>query len=113
MLAAIVLAATVSLGSAPADEYFGPFKESVLEIRNRLFAFERDTAWDLRRHLRAIDNVEVAIEDWHRKYPGDPWIPAFSHRMMRVYECAHAGRCRGWRRLVAFTGPVKRTRTRR
>jgi hypothetical protein len=78
---------------APADEYFGPFKESILEIRNRLVAFERDTNWDLARHVRAIDNVELAVEDWHRKYPHDPWIHGFSVRLERVYR-----RARAWRR---------------
>ena len=69
-------------GPAPADEYFGPFKESVLEIRNRLMTFERDADWHLRRHVRGIDNLEVAIEDWYRKYPRDPWLPGFANRLI-------------------------------
>jgi len=81
-------------GPAPADEYFGPFKESVLEIRNRLVAFERDTSWDLRRHLRGIDNLELAIEDWYRKYPRDPWIRGFTSRLIHVYDRAHDSRSR-------------------
>jgi hypothetical protein len=80
-------------GPAPADEYFGPFKESVLEIRNRLMAFERDADWHLRREIRGIDNLEVAIEDWYRKYPRDPWIPGFAKRLQHVYARAHDQRC--------------------
>jgi DNA-binding SARP family transcriptional activator len=76
-------------GPAPADEYFGPFKESVLEIRNRLMAFERDSYWHLRREIRGIDNLEVTIEDWYRKYPRDPWIPGFASRLTHVYARAH------------------------
>jgi DNA-binding SARP family transcriptional activator len=76
-------------GPAPADEYFGPFKESVLEIRNRLMAFERDANWHLRREIRGIDNLEMTIEDWYRKYPRDPWIPGFAKRLTRVYARAH------------------------
>jgi hypothetical protein len=75
-------------GPAPADEYFGPFKESVLEIRNRLMAFERDSYWHLRREIRGIDNLEVTMEDWYRKYPRDPWIPGFAKRLARVYTRA-------------------------
>lgn len=76
-------------GPAPADEYFGPYKESVLEIRNRLMAFERDASWHLRREIRGIDNLEVTMEDWYRKYPRDPWIPGFAKRLTHVYARAH------------------------
>jgi hypothetical protein len=96
----LLLAATISLGPAPADEYFGPFKESILEIRNRLVSFERDTNWDLARHVRAIDDVEVSIEDWYRKYPRDPWIRGFTIRLERVYRRAHAARAPGCRRMM-------------
>jgi len=81
-------------GPAPSDEYFGPFKESILEIRNRLMSFERDADWDLQRHVRGIDNLELAIEDWYRKYPRDPWIPGFTNRLVRVYIRAHEERSR-------------------
>jgi len=76
-------------GPAPADEYFGPFKESVLEIRNRLMAFERESTWVLRREVRGIDNLEVTMEDWYRKYPRDPWIAGFAKRLAHVYARAH------------------------
>jgi len=95
----LALVTAMSLGPAPADEYFGPFKESILEIRNRLVSFERDTSWDLARHVRAIDNVEVSIEDWYRKYPRDPWIRGFTIRLERVYARAHAQRSNGCRRI--------------
>lgn len=61
---------------APADEYFGRMKMSVLGIANVL----RDT------RLRAADPVrsdsifgslawvEDAIRDWESKYPDDAWI---------------------------------------
>jgi hypothetical protein len=100
MLAHVALLLAVSFGPAPADEYFGPFKESILEIRNRLVAFERDTSWDLARHVRAIDNVELAIEDWHEKYPRDPWLHGFSIRLATVYGRAHAQRTAGCRRIL-------------
>jgi hypothetical protein len=77
---------------APADEYFGPFKESILEIRNRLMTFERDSDAVLRRSIRGIDNLEVTIEDWYRHYPRDPWIHDFSRRLTHVYVRAHVRR---------------------
>jgi hypothetical protein len=88
-VSALVPLACLASGPAPADEYFGPFKESILEIRNRLMSFERDADWDLRRHVRGIDNLEIAIEDWYRKYPRDPWLPGFTNRLIRVYARAH------------------------
>lgn len=103
MLAHLGLIFAISLGPAPADEYFGPFKESVLEIRNRLVAFERDANWDLARHIRAIDNVEISIEDWYRRYPRDPWIHGFCVRLARVYDRAHAHRSAGYHRVVRLS----------
>jgi len=44
--------------------------------------------------LRGIDNLELAIEDWYHKYPRDPWIAGFTHRLIRVYARAHDGRSR-------------------
>lgn len=82
-------AALAHSGPAPADEYFGPFKESILEIRNRLMGFERDSNAVLRRSVRGIDVLEVTIEDWYRHYPQDPWIHDFSRRLARVYMRAH------------------------
>jgi hypothetical protein len=78
--------------SAPADEYFGPFKESILEIKNRLSAFEREADSELliSGRIRDIDNVENAIEDWDRHYPRDPWLAGFIDRMLHVYGRAHA-----------------------
>ncbi len=95
-------------GPAPADEYFGPFKASVLEIRNRLVAFERDADWDLRRHVRGINNLELAIEDWYRKYPRDPWLPGFTNRLIRVYARAHDTRDRRCARATGIARLVGR-----
>ena len=86
------IAARAAGGPAPADEYFGPFKESILEVRNRLIRFEGDADRVLARQIRGIDVLEVTIEDWYRKYPRDPWIRDFSRRLARLYARAHAGR---------------------
>jgi len=70
---------------APADEYFGPFHQSILEIRNRLTKFESESSSELAGSTRGIDNIEVAIADWYHRYPRDPWIPGFLHRTMDLY----------------------------
>ncbi len=78
--------------SAPADEYFGPFKESILGIRNRLVDFERkaDSELLVTGTITGIDNVERAIEDWDRHYPRDPWLAGFMDRTLHLYGRAHA-----------------------
>lgn len=77
---------------APADEYFGPFKESILGIRNHLVSFENkaDTELLFADSIKGIDNIEIAIEDWHVHYPRDPWLPKFLNRVVHVYARAHA-----------------------
>lgn len=107
-LSAFAPLACLASGPAPADEYFGPFKASVLEIRNRLIGLERDNDWDLQRHVRGIDNLELAIEDWYRKYPRDPWIPGFTNRLIRVYTRAHRGRSRLCARAYGIARSVGR-----
>ncbi|HET9029197.1 MAG TPA: hypothetical protein VFN49_03400 [Candidatus Aquilonibacter sp.] len=75
--------------AAPADEYFGPFKESILGIRNHINDLERKADRDLAGAVRGIDNVELAIEDWHKHYPRDSWLPGFLDRVVHVYGRAH------------------------
>ena len=90
--------------SAPADEYFGPFKESVLGIRNHLVDLERKADDELlvADATRGIDNVERAIEDWDRHYPRDPWLAEFMNRVMHVYGRAHALESTGAKRCLAM-----------
>lgn len=90
--------------SAPADEYFGPLKDSILGIRNRLLAFERkaDSELLIAGSLRGIDNIELAIEDWDRQYPRDPWLAGFMDRMLHVYGRAHALESDGAHRCLAM-----------
>ena len=103
ILAGLLIAVLVVLGArnialasfrdeAPADEYFGPFKVSILEIKNRLTRFEGQQNRELVQSstIHGIDAVEVAIEDWHRKYPRDSWLPGFLSRIVRVYVRADA-----------------------
>ncbi|MBV8531666.1 MAG: hypothetical protein JO104_10140 [Candidatus Eremiobacteraeota bacterium] len=73
---------------APADEYFGRQKMSILEIGNRL----RDLA--VRAHYRTSDVADMmntaamtedAMRDWQHKYPADPWIKKDRSALDRFY----------------------------
>ncbi len=63
---------------APADEYFGRLKMSILGVRNQLkdltakVQFAPDRGGDI---LGAATMVEDAIRDWEHKYPQDSWLP--------------------------------------
>ena len=79
--------AETNLNAAPADEYFGPYKQSVLEIRNRLNDCDvRDTGAMLDPAMPAeLDHLQLAIRDWQHKYPRDPWLPGTFAHLMREY----------------------------
>jgi hypothetical protein len=75
---------------APADEYFGRLKMSILEIRNRLDAFDRCTEASMRAAgtLHQLGDVRNAVMDWRQKYPRDPWLPRTLSRLSRDYRRA-------------------------
>lgn len=61
---------------APADEYFGPLKMSILGINNALVQVKRrqssgDMSADTEKSMHQVEN---SIHDWEHKYPRDPWI---------------------------------------
>lgn len=73
---------------APADEYFGRMKMSILGIRNQL----RDLSLRVRYApsqgdavLGSAAWVEDAMHDWEHKYPGDPWLPKSVYDLTRLY----------------------------
>ena len=73
---------------APADEYFGHLKMSILGIRNQLRDLETKSSWrgeSRRALLGEASFIEDAMAEWSRKYPGDPWIPGFRHRLQLCY----------------------------
>ncbi|HUA09677.1 MAG TPA: hypothetical protein VMA98_10415 [Candidatus Acidoferrales bacterium] len=84
-------AATYS-GPAPADEYFGPHKQSILEIRNRLDRLDSKTNRELvdENAVVELDDIAASISDWHAQYPSDPWLPRFYARLLRDYHRAGA-----------------------
>ena len=71
---------------APADEYFGRMKMSILGITNSI----RDTGLregydpsNASRYFGGLSYTEDALEDWSQKYPQDSWIPK------RAYDLSH------------------------
>jgi hypothetical protein len=87
-LAVLALAAQGHSTMAPADEYFGPTKMSPLEITNRIHDAQRRGA-----SYGGLMSTQGAIEDWTRKYPGDPWIPSREYAMSHLFAGlrSHAG----------------------
>jgi hypothetical protein len=72
---------------APADEYFGRLRMSVLGIRNELVTLER-RAGGGDRNVAAMSGklalVDDAIRDWRAHYPRDTWLPRYQRQSARV-----------------------------
>ena len=77
---------------APADEYFGKLKMSILGIRNTIkdqglkVDYEPEKAPST---FGAIALTEDAIHDWQRKYPCDGWIPGTLYALQHFYGKIH------------------------
>jgi hypothetical protein len=85
------LAATYS-GPAPADEYFGPHHQSILEIRNRLDRMDGRSDRELidSDAVVELDDIAASISDWRSQYPQDPWLPRTYARLLHSYHRAGA-----------------------
>ncbi|HEY8298738.1 MAG TPA: hypothetical protein VIG32_12040 [Candidatus Baltobacteraceae bacterium] len=105
-LASCYAAAGARYRVAPADEYFGHMKMSILEIGNRL----RDVSNNEDRRARPADSIlhdtlltEDAIHDWEHKYPADPWLARDVARLVHIYarlqtpaSMGRMHRCMSW-----------------
>jgi len=82
--------ASAAAGPAPADEYFGRHQVSILEIRNRLDAFDAKSDTDILDPdaVVSLDDLQDAILDWQKKYPDDPWLPRSFMRLLHAYKRA-------------------------
>ena len=77
---------------APADEYFGPMKMSVLGIRNEIhdLMIRYEPTWDADHHLaNAVMGTAVMTEkslhDWEQKYPADTQLPRYIYLLQHLY----------------------------
>ena len=74
---------------APADEYFGRLKMSILEIRNQLRDLDLRLQFDPAKSEDVIGSaamVEDALHDWERKYPSDPWLAKDVFQLAHLYS---------------------------
>lgn len=77
---------------APADEYFGRMKMSVLEITNHVRDSETRIANDpahASSQYNMLSWTQDAVEDWARKYPADNWIPSREYRLSHLFWKMH------------------------
>jgi hypothetical protein len=73
---------------APADEYFGPLKESFIGIRNTIrdLGLRYDVNHDIANQtLASAQLTERAVRDWETKYPRDTQIPKTIYLLQRLY----------------------------
>jgi hypothetical protein len=82
---------------APADVSFGQYPMSVTGIENAIHRYDGTARLDDGPIAYAI----VAIRDWERRYPRDPWIPRELFAMQRVYEHARTDEGRAYAERVA------------
>ena len=77
---------------APADEYFGKLKMSILGIRNTIKDQGIKVDVDPEKApstLNAIALTEDAIHDWEHKYPCDSWLPGAVFSLQHFYAKIH------------------------
>jgi hypothetical protein len=73
---------------APADEYFGPFKLSIIGIRNTIrdvglrYDYNHDSGT---QSYNAALQTERSIRDWERRYPRDDQLPRAVYLLQRLY----------------------------
>ncbi len=73
---------------APADEYFGRMKMSILGISNTIkdAGLHLDQGADSMAVIDGLVFTEDAIRDWQRHYPRDPWIAKSLNALRSVYS---------------------------
>jgi hypothetical protein len=73
---------------APADEYFGKLKLSVLGIRNTIKDVGANLDIDQTRWTQLASKAEFAedaMHDWEKKYPQDTWLAKTVFALERMY----------------------------
>lgn len=91
-------------GPAPADEYFGRMKMSILGIRNGLHDTTLRVGFDPRHAATQLGTcrwLQDSIEDWGDKYPNDSWLPGTVFGLERLYERMHSVAARAYQRDLA------------
>ena len=104
--ATLPVAGSSATKPAPADEYFGRLKMSILGIRNQLNHLTRQVESDSAASegaLGASSLTEESIKEWEQKYPRDPWLAKTVYMLVHLYakmppEIGHASAVKalGW-----------------
>jgi len=74
---------------APADEYFGKMRLSVVRMHHQVFAL-RDDLHHRRARIATIsheaDDISEAYYDWAHRFPKDRWVPRTGWELATLYE---------------------------
>ena len=73
---------------APADEYFGPLRQSIIGINNTIRDIGRryDVNHDIpTQSLASAELTERSIRDWEKRYPHDTQLPRSVYLLQRLY----------------------------
>jgi hypothetical protein len=82
------IGAAVKPAVAPADEYFGRMKLSILGISNTIHDTKLREGFDPVHAATYFDKLslaEDALEDWSKKYPHDTWLPGKAYYMSHEF----------------------------
>jgi len=89
---------------APADEYFGRLKLSILGIRNTIkdmgLKADADPQHAAAQVMGPVALTEDAMRDWEHKYPRDTWIPPAILALERLYAKVDSDEARAHARIV-------------
>jgi hypothetical protein len=87
------VAAFASNSVAPADEYFGPTKMSVLGIRNTVQDTQIRASGDpdrmMGKYWTTLVLAHQALDEWARRFPHDSWLPRNAFLMARLFDHVH------------------------
>ena len=88
LVAAFAQAASAKPAVAPADEYFGRQKLSILGINNIMHDTKLRESYDPAHaadNYTKLSSAEDALEDWAAKYPEDTWLPGKAYYMSHEF----------------------------
>ena len=82
-------AAAPAIKVAPADEYFGHLKMSILGIRNTLKDLAQKAEYNPSNPEQIFGSAnfaEEALHEWEHKYPNDPWLAKSVAGLVHMYS---------------------------
>ncbi|MFN2529479.1 MAG: hypothetical protein ABR584_12270 [Candidatus Baltobacteraceae bacterium] len=82
-------AAAPAIRVAPADEYFGRLKMSILGIRNTLKDLAQKADYNPSNSEQIFGSanfMEEALREWEHKYPSDPWLAKSVAGLVHMYS---------------------------